>query len=117
MVRMTGQVGMTFSLHVSLFFLILRNHWDLLGRLILLLPTLGSLFIHVCATTDIPLVPTRAAVQIAPQVLILAPIQNTVVTARMELFKLHRHWSDHVLRLIGISGHHVTLWVCVGKYT
>jgi len=39
------------------------------------------------------------------------------VNARVELFKLFRHWWDHLLRLIGIGGHLVTLWVCVKKHT
>ena len=39
------------------------------------------------------------------------------VNARVELFKLFRHWWDHLLRLIGIGGHLVTLWVCVSKHT
>ena len=108
---------MTFSLHVSLFFLILRNRRDLLGRLLLLLPTLGSLIIHVGVTTSVPLVPTRAVVRTALQVLILAPIQDTVVNTCMKLFKLHRHWSDHLLRSIGIGGQLVTLCVCVSKHT
>ena len=82
----TDNAGL-FSLHVALFFLILMKR-DLLGRL-LLLPTHGSLIIHVGVTTSVPLVPTRAVVRTALQVLILAPIQDKVVSACMELFKLH----------------------------
>ena len=44
----------------------------------------------------------------ALQVLILALIQNTVVAARMECFKFHRHWQDHLLgmcRQAYVTGH------------
>jgi hypothetical protein len=65
----------------------------------------------------IPLVSTRATVRTALQVLLLAPILDTVVRAGMELFELQHHWPYHLLRLIGIGGHLVILWVCGSKDT
>ena len=39
-----------------------------------------------------------------------------MVSACMELFMLHRQWSDHLLHSIGIGEHLVTLWVGVSKH-
>ena len=89
----------------------------LLGPL-LLWPTQGSIVVRIHTTTGVPLISAHATVRTVLQLLILlALIKDTVVRASVELSKFHRHWTDQLLRPVGIGGHLVTLWVCVSKDT
>ena len=89
----------------------------LLGPL-LLWPTQGSIIVRIHATIGVPLISTHAAMRTALQLLILlAPIKYTVVRVGVELSKFYCHYSDQLLRPIGIGGLLVILWVCVSKDT
>lgn len=95
---------MPFLLRLTRFFVILKNRDLILGHLLLLISTLlRSLSIRIHTTTDILLVPTHVAVWTTLKILLLALIQDTMVSVSMNLFKLHRDWMDHPLRSIRIS--------------